>query len=305
MPLDAIVLSAGRASRFGVPKFLLPAGDGHVLLTRVLEHALRTVDGRVVVVLGREARLARYALEQWAERPGNPGSRVIPILNRHYRQGQSTSLKAGIRSLGDAEGVLVFLADMPALQTQKLQQLGRAIQRRGSQTDAVVVCEQGQIRPPVFLSKTLFPQVLKLVGDQGARAILKAHLGEVLQVEWGPGPWFIDVDDWRTYRYLAQRLGWANEPFAAIPREKVVSTEIQPRLDAALASDIVPWLSPGLLLLASRGETRWLELAQTYRGVRGVILGQARTPSDRLELIRRATLAALAEDIQPGPTRHR
>lgn len=298
-PIDAIVLSAGRASRFGVPKFLLPAGEGHILLTRVLEHAARVADGRVAVVLGREARVARYAVERWLEgQPPELGCRVLTVLNRHYRFGQSTSLKAGMRVLAEAQGVLVFLADMPALTPEKLAQLKQAIQHRDPRALAVAASEQGQIRPPVFLSRMLFPDVLKLRGDLGARAVLKAHQGKIERVEWGAGPWFIDIDDWQAYRELAHRLGWASESFAPIPREDVPASAIQSRVDAALASETVPWLAPGLLLLAAKSETRWLQLPRSYRGVQGVIVGPARAPAAYLGLIRRASLAALAASGQ-------
>lgn len=294
-PIDAIVLSAGRASRFGVPKFLLPAGQGHILLTRVLEQAARVADGRIAVVLGREARVARYAVERWLEgQPPELGSRVFIVLNRHYRYGQSTSLKAGMRVLTDAQGVLVFLADMPALTPEKLAQLRQAIQHRDPRALAVAASEQGQIRPPVYLSRALFPEVLKLQGDQGARAILKSHQEKIMRVEWGAGPWFFDIDDWQAYRELARKLGWANESYVPIPREGVPASAIQARVDAALTSDTVPWLAPGLLLLAAKSETCWLELTRSYRGVHGVIVGSALAPAAYLGLIRRASLAAMA-----------
>ncbi len=298
-PIDAIVLSAGRASRFGVPKFLLPAGEGHILLTRVLEHAARVADGRIAVVLGREARVTRYAVERWLDgQPGDFSSRVCTVLNRHYRFGQSTSLKAGTRVLAEAQGVLVFLADMPALAPEKLAQFRQAIQQRDPRALAVAASEQGQIRPPVFLSRQLFPDVLKLQGDQGARAVLKAHQDRVERVEWGAGPWFFDIDDWQTYQQLARTLGWANESFEPIPREGVSVSAIRARVDAALASETVPWLAPGLLLLTSKSEARWLELPRSYRGVQGVIVGPAQTPAAYLGLIRRASLAALAASGQ-------
>ncbi|WP_299429695.1 nucleotidyltransferase family protein [uncultured Meiothermus sp.] len=299
--IDAIILSAGRASRFGVPKFLLPAGEGHVLLTRVLERALGIADGRIVVILGRKARVAGYALERWLQtQPGSSGSRVYPVLNPHYPQGQSTSLKAGIRVLYDARGALVFLADMPAVQANQLEQLRHAILNRGPEIVAVTAGEQGQIRPPVFLSNQLFPEVERLSGDQGARAVLLANQGIVEQVEWGLGPWFCDVDDWQTYRDLARKSGWASEPFVPLLRETHPTSEIEALVDAALAAEIVPWLSPGLLLLASEGETRWLGLHPSHRGVHGVILGPAQTPAAYLQLVRRASLAALAVENHPS-----
>ncbi|MCX7601125.1 MAG: nucleotidyltransferase family protein [Meiothermus sp.] len=304
-PLDAIILSAGSASRFGIPKFLLPAGKGHVLLTRVLEQALRVADGRIAVVVGREAKVARYAVKNWlAAQPGNPGSRVVTVINRYYWRGQSSSLKVGVRTLNDSEGVLVLLADMPLLAPEKLAQQARAIRSRGPQTLAVAAAEMGQIRPPVFLSRPLFPEVLKLRGDLGARALLKAHREAVLLVEWGSGPWFLDVDDWQTYRTVAQSMNWDREAFVPPRRQTIPVSVACAKIDKALASPIVPWLAPGILLLPSNSESLWLWLSRSYRGVRSLVVGPAQTPAAYLELIQRATLAALANETDsPGDGR--
>ncbi len=293
--VDAIVLSAGRASRFGVPKMLLPAGEGHVLLTRVLERAACVVDGRIAVVVGRASQVTRYVVERWvATSGGRRGARVRAVLNRHYRYGQSTSLKAGVRALPDAAGVLVFLADMPALEPKRLEQLREAIQARAPRSVAVAASLQGQVLPPVYLSAQLFPEIQKLRGDQGARAILRAYEERVERVEWGAGPWFADVDDWPTYRHLAQQQGWALEQAVPLPRRPMAQAQAKALVDAALAGREVPWLAPGLLLLPFPDEACWFDLTPPYRGVGGLVMGRANTPEAYLHLLRRAALTALA-----------
>lgn len=280
-----------------MPKFLLPAGQGHVLLTRVLELALAAVDGRVVVVLGRASGVARYAVERWVEAAGTGGSRVRTILNRNYRYGQSTSLKAGLRLLGDSSGALILLADMPAIEPSRLAQMRAAIQATAPQVRAVAASAQGQIRPPVYLSAGLFPEIARLKGDQGARAILRAYQGQLAKLEWGEGLWCSDIDDWPTYRYLAGQLGWVEEPLVPIPRTRVSAAQVKAMVDAALALGVIPWLAPGLLLLQARGEARWLDLIPPYRGVWGIVLGCSSTPAAYLQLLRRATLSALAAGV--------
>lgn len=295
--VDAIVLSAGRASRFGVPKFLLPAGEGHVLLTRVLERAAFALDGRIVVVLGRAAKVARYVVERWVETTPGVDSRVKTVLNHNYRYGQSTSLKAGIRMLSGAPGALVLLADMPAIELTRLEQMREAIETKTPQILAVAASVEGQIRPPVYLSARLFPEVLRLKGDQGARAILSTRQEQIELLEWGDGLWCSDIDDWPTYRYLAYRMGWAKEPFAPIPHACVSAAQVKAKVDATLASSAVPWLAPGLLVLSGKGETHWLDLTAPYRGVRGIVVGRSRTPAQYLQLLRRATLSALSAGV--------
>ncbi len=295
-PIDAVILSAGRASRFGVPKFMLPAGPGEVLLTRVLAQALQVADGRVVVVLGHQAALARYALEDWLARHSVAKARVRMVQNPDFAQGQSTSLKAGIQALQGSQGAVVFLADMPGLDGSRLARLRRGILQRAPTSLAVAPSEWGQVRPPVFLSASLFAEIAYLTGDQGARALLQARNNRVEWMEWGSGLWFSDVDTWENYRYLARARSWAKEPVVRLPRETRLVSEVERLMESSLASETVPWLAPGLLLLASEGEPRWIVIPQSYRGVQGIILGPAQTPADYLNLLRRASLAVLAEE---------
>ncbi len=291
-PPDALVLAAGQASRFGLPKFALPAGPGEVLLTRVLAQALAVVAGRVVVVVGREARLARYVLHSWLGRHPAARPRVQVVENPAYAQGLSTSLRRGIAALAASPGVVVFLADMPGLEPAQLEQLRQAIQQ--TRALAVAPSEGGEVRPPVYLSQALFADIARLTGDQGARGVLQARLGQVERLEWGTGPWFADLDTWSAYRALARAKDWDREPFRPIPKRHAPLDEVVGEIDALLASERIPWLAPGVLLSGAGGASRWLELAWPYRGVVAVVRGPGRTPAQYLRLLRRAALMALA-----------
>lgn len=210
--MDAVVLAAGKASRLGVPKFLLPAGSGHTLLTRVLETALKNIPGQVVVVLGRDAKLARENLRDWLGQQTHFKARVIIVENPNFEQGQSTSLITGTRAIQDSQGFMVFLADMPLLDKAKLANLVATIEH-SPQLLAVAAGEEGQIRPPVYLSCGLFPEVFQLKGDQGARAILERHRSEIEVLEWGKGDWFSDIDTWEVYKQVALEQSWSSEPY--------------------------------------------------------------------------------------------
>ncbi|MDX2007518.1 MAG: nucleotidyltransferase family protein [Meiothermus sp.] len=207
MPIDALILSAGEASRFGLPKFLLPAGRGRTLLTLALEKALQSVDGGVVVVIGRDAGLARAAARDGLGPEDVP--RVRLVENPEFVQGLSTSVKAGVAALG-AQSALVLLADQPAISLAQLQQLADHF---APPLWAVSASEGGEPKPPMILGSELLEQVQTLSGDQGFKPLLRKNLERVRLLEWGPGPWATDVDTWEVYRRLALELGWQKEPF--------------------------------------------------------------------------------------------
>lgn len=301
--MDALILSAGKASRFGAPKFLLPAGLGHTLLTRAVERALASVDGKVGVVVGREAEAARCTVEQYLAQPGSANrQRVEVIHNPDYAQGLSTSLKAGLRQLASREGVLVLLADHPTPSLEQLRSLVSAFCQRPLGVLALATAEQGEQRPPVLLSPVLFGEIMNLSGEQGARAVLQRLAHRVQLIEWGSGPWYHDIDTWDDYQQVYQQQGWHEtcslRPSAAGPLEP----GLRPLLEAALQQPQVAWLAPGVLVLPSWGEIRCLPLRPAEGLAHCLVTGQADTPAQYLHLLRQAALWALTQTMA-SPTR--
>lgn len=247
--MEALILAAGKASRFGLPKFLLPAGPGQVLLTRVLGAALPVVGGQVGVVLGRAEDEARLALAGWL--PPVEVARVRVVGNPDYAEGLSTSLGRGVTELGKTEPILVLLADQPALGTAKLGELISVYESTGGW--AVSAAENGEPKPPVVLGPELLRQVEGLEGDQGAKPLFRRYPERVRLLEWGAGEWFTDVDTWETYTGLARSQGWDREAF-----EPIEALSKREELEALLETISGPeayleTLRRGVLTLLSRG----------------------------------------------------
>ena len=205
------MLAAGRASRFGRAKCLLPAEPGETLLSRVVGLAAGAVPGRIAVVVGHDAEHALAEVARVAAAGLEWSTRVGPVLNPRYAAGLSTSLVAGVTALPSSAGVLVLLADQPALDAGRLQQLVRRFMDGQPNLVASAAASQGEQRTPVVLAAALFPEVRALSGDQGARRVLAAHRGRVALDEWGDGLWFEDVDSPDDYQRLATAMGWRRQ----------------------------------------------------------------------------------------------
>ena len=299
-PLNAIILAAGRASRMGVPKVLLPAGRGHTLLSRVLHTALNTVDGQVTVVLGREAALCRAEIERFLQEYPQYQARVTLVENPHYAQGLSTSLQLGaqeVKKLESSAGVMVFLADQPAFSETQARELIQAFRERCSDTLAVAAAENGEQRNPVIFSAKLLPELLEVRGDKGAREVLKRY-GE--RLELGSGPWFVDTDDWSTYTGLVRECDWLEEVGLSIFTDKLTDALFQV-IEAHLRYKPRPLLAPDVLLVGLEAEfepfvdlpVRLEQPALQLEQIRTVILGDASTPQLYLQLLRHAALWTL------------
>jgi len=104
--------------------------------------------------------------------------RGLPVglaLNRRWRDGMSTSLAAGIRSLpATARGALILPADQFLVDREGLDALVAAWRRRPRAPAAARYA--ATIGAPAILPRSWFPRLRRLQGDRGARDWLRdAH----------------------------------------------------------------------------------------------------------------------------------
>jgi molybdenum cofactor cytidylyltransferase len=178
----AIVLAAGFGSRFGGGKLLAPWRGG-ALIDGALDAAMAAPVMEVSVVVGADPAVAFHAAARC-------GARIIHAAN--HAQGLSASLKAGVAALpADAAGVLVLLGDMPLVPQAVLRSLVQAV---ADGAPAAVPVWGGRQGNPVALSARLFPRILALEGDHGARSILDALGDDLARIEAPDGGILLDVD---------------------------------------------------------------------------------------------------------------
>jgi molybdenum cofactor cytidylyltransferase len=184
--IAGIILAAGCSARLGRPKQLLPVA-GRPLLGHTLTHAAASSLDEVILVLGHDAATIAAAVGDFGQRT---------IVNPDYLAGQSTSLRAGVAALGpDAEAVLFLLGDQPAVTPQIIDTMLDAYRAEpGPILVPVFGAERGH---PVLFDRAHFPELGQVTGDEGARAIIRAHAGDVRLVPV-PGispPQDVDTED--------------------------------------------------------------------------------------------------------------
>lgn len=186
--LDAIVLAAGSATRFGGGKLLAPLGEG-VVLDGALAAAFAAPARRVKLVVGAEAEAVAAAGVRLADRLGQ-ADRLDIVLAPDHALGLSASLKAGVRACAEADGVIIFLGDMPRVDHQVAGRLVEAIARGAPAAAAMVEARRGH---PVVIARRLFPDLLALTGDAGAGRLLD-RLGDALTLVSVGFPTQADID---------------------------------------------------------------------------------------------------------------
>ena len=156
----AVVLAAGASRRFGDAKLLASLG-GKPIVQHVIDAANASRAADVLIVIGHRADdlLAAATL-----------GRARVVRNPDHASGQSTSLRAAVRDAGDADAVVVLLADQPGVTAALIDALVATQQE--TRACAVVCSWQGHRSPPTLLHRSLWPEVDALRGDVGAREIL-------------------------------------------------------------------------------------------------------------------------------------
>ncbi len=187
--LEAIVLAAGFGARFGGGKLTAPWRDG-VLLDGALAAAFAAPVRTVTVVWGADPAVPEAA-GAFAGRTGQ-ASRLKLVNAPDHAEGMAATLRTGITSMApDTGGAFVFLGDMPRVPVAVLVSLAEAV-AAGSPAAAPVF--EGRRGHPVLFSAMLFPQLLTLTGDEGARAVLQKLGGALATVEASDEGVLFDID---------------------------------------------------------------------------------------------------------------
>ena len=189
--LEAIVLAAGAGSRFGGGK-LTASWRGGRLIDGALAAAFAAHVERVIVVTGADEGVADAALD-FTRRDERAGQQRLTVVHAaDHALGMSASLKAGIAGLvEDAEGVFVFLGDMPMIPADTVETM---IVRLANGAVAVAPTWRGRRGHPVLFGRSLFPVLARSKGDEGAREVLR-DLGDRLSLVPASSPGvLLDVD---------------------------------------------------------------------------------------------------------------
>lgn len=182
--IAAIVLAAGRSTRFGANKLLQPLG-GKPIIRHTVEAIVASKVDAVRVVTGNDADLVKAAL---ADLP------ITFVDNLDFSTGLSASLICGVKSLPmNCDGAVVVLGDMPFLRPGVVDglidsfapEVGRAI---------CVPVYQGRRGLPVLWARRFFPEILQLKGDAGAKQLMALHGDLVYELEVGDDGIHIDID---------------------------------------------------------------------------------------------------------------
>lgn len=183
--IAGVVLAAGLSRRMGHPKLLLDL-DGRP----VIRHTVETLAGAgiedIVVVVPPDSSALEAALL---------GLAVRFVTNPAPEAGQAGSVVAGVTALAPAvEAALIALGDQPRV--PRAVPVGLIECHRASGMPIVAPGYREGRGNPVLFAASVFSELLRLRGDQGARGVIDADPTRVALVPFDlPMPRDIDTPD--------------------------------------------------------------------------------------------------------------
>jgi molybdenum cofactor cytidylyltransferase len=181
--VSVVVLAAGGSVRMGRSKLSL-----EIKGETILEHAMKPIREAgfkdVVVVFSEEnKKLSDLVPREY---------RVV--INRRSREGISTSLKTGVAAVDPrSQGILFALGDQPFVGVQVYEKLLQY--HRQHLTLLTWPVYEGRRGNPVLFDRRLWPELMKVEGDEGGKQIMARtspeDIGRVEVVEAGV---LIDID---------------------------------------------------------------------------------------------------------------
>lgn len=189
-----IILAAGESRRFGQSKQLL-LWRGEPFVRHVARTALNAGLSPVMVVTGADDAQICSALGEL---------NVMVVHNPDWEQGQSTSLRAGLRRLLDDTGGAVFLlADQPHVPVDLIRTL--VATHSGSLAPIVVPLAGGRRANPVLFDRVTFKDLAELRGDIGGRMLFSdPSQYPVSLVPWHDAGLLLDIDSPADYKRLLE-----------------------------------------------------------------------------------------------------
>ncbi len=179
-----VVLAAGGSKRLGSPKQLVDF-KGKNLLSHTITTAQKTGIVDIVVVIGGHAKLIQSTLV---------GLNVIEVVNTNWKDGMSTSIVSGLNALlnlkPNLEGIIIMPCDQPFVTHDLLCAL---IDKYKQTTASIVASGYNNILGcPAFFHKSIFPNLLALKGDTGAKLLIRSNPDLVETISFVLGS--IDID---------------------------------------------------------------------------------------------------------------
>ena len=193
--ITAIVLAAGRSTRMGKPKMLLPWED-----TTIIEHVISVFSKAGI----KDILVVTGGVHEQVEAIVRECQNIYPVRSvyneKHMDGDMLSSIQCGLRNLSEEknEAAIIGLGDQPQVQERSVQLLHEAY----LQTKSPLVVPSFQMRRghPWVVARQLWKELIEMNATQTPRDFLNAHSNNIQYVEMDTPSILADLDTPKDYR---------------------------------------------------------------------------------------------------------
>jgi molybdenum cofactor cytidylyltransferase len=197
--LAGVILAAGDSTRMGSPKALLLTPRGTTFVVSIARTFAEAGIDRIFVVTGRDHdRVAAAVSTVQLAAP------LTIVRNPDPSRGQLSSLLTAmnVAITPETEALVVTLVDVPLLTAETVRRVVAEWRRTHSAVARPAIGERHG--HPVVFDRRMFEELREAPLEAGAKAVIRAHAAEVLNVSVTDEGCLVDVDTPRDYEALAR-----------------------------------------------------------------------------------------------------
>ncbi len=209
--ITAVILAAGKATRMGKLKQILPWQESTILETVISNvAACKYIDDEIRVILGAQSERVKKVLSSTKnisqDNINLKEGKINIIVNNNYEQGMFSSVLAGLHNLPLAsEYVMIIPGDQPLISTDTIDYVAkRTLQEKPEILIPTFARKRGH---PLIFTTDLIPEVYSLPADQGLRSLFQKYPDKVFHLPVEQKEITIDLDyydEYQKYRELVE-----------------------------------------------------------------------------------------------------
>lgn len=191
-----LIIAAGQSKRLGQPKQLLTF-EGESLINRLVKELKHVTAAPITLVLGAYKERIESQLHD---------STFDLVYNDSWEEGMASSIRVGvsyiIKKNALIDGIMILVCDQPYLSYNHIQSLFTLQHQTGK--PIVASSYNNIIGTPVLFHKRMFPHLLALQGEMGAKKIINEYPDDIAILPFEKGS--IDIDTIEDYHNLVKEV---------------------------------------------------------------------------------------------------
>lgn len=197
--MTGIILAAGRSSRMGTLKQLLPFGK-RTVLEQVVRILTASKLSEVIVVLGYRAEEILSRLKSWP---------IQTVINPDPQGDMLSSIQCGVRRAERSQSIMIALGDQPLISESIVNQLVDEFERQPE--GMVIPVYKGSRGHPIVIAHEFRCELLDQT-EGGLKSLRNRHEDQVRTVAVDTDAVLIDLDYRHEYEQALQRIGRGSDP---------------------------------------------------------------------------------------------